>query len=201
MFNAIKQLFQAKKEITNYTVNEPKSIDEMIFSKEMKDWLQEDERAFELEYKCFENNTCPNCGVLLDGKITTSKKCPECKKQITIRTNYRTKKRLLIGTDKIEQYNKLDKKRKEINFCDRQLQNMLYDHEIRKSFYAFKNSNPGLGARDYTYAFENQMEVYHTTRGYQIYRQAQGMPYQEKVLKEFDSLSEFEKANMWACSM
>lgn len=64
------------------------SLDKIQYFKNyMDDWLQEDYNIFNEEYSFLENNCCPNCGCVLEIKIETSKKCPECKEKIILRTN------------------------------------------------------------------------------------------------------------------
>ena len=121
----IKKIFNNSNSVLNNTnktiATKPRKSNiiethNMFFEDEWKEWFNNDKTIFEYEYSCFQNNACPNCGVVLDKQISSSKKCQECNKKMVVRTNYKTKQKLIIGEDKIDSYNKLDLKRKEIKF-------------------------------------------------------------------------------------
>ena len=66
MFDFLKK-FVSKKEVSK--VN--------YFEQELNNWKEENKNLFFDNYEYFKNNCCPNCAVVLDSEIKTSKKCPE----------------------------------------------------------------------------------------------------------------------------
>lgn len=69
------------------TKNKIKNRKKYIFEKELSKWINENQIAFKDEYKLYELNCCPYCGVVDDKKIDSSKKCSSCKEKIIVRTN------------------------------------------------------------------------------------------------------------------
>ena len=102
----------------------------LIFNDEMQKWLDNNDQLFHNNYICFDNNCCPGCGVVLDCEIKSSKRCPECKCKIVLRTNKESSKKLLLTEAEATKFDKDDesivttesfnernynKKKKEIN--------------------------------------------------------------------------------------
>lgn len=96
-----------------------------------EDFLEEDinyinsktKTLFLNEYTFFKNKVCPNCGSVLDKSFEKSFKCPECKKNIFIKTDYRSKERLAISEDRLNDYQKLIDERVKLNSLNRLLAN------------------------------------------------------------------------------
>ena len=203
----IKKIFNNSNSVLNNTnktiATKPRKSNiiethNMFFEDEWKEWFNNDKTIFEYEYSCFQNNACPNCGVVLDKQISSSKKCQECNKKMVVRTNYKTKQKLIIGEDKIDSYNKLDFKRKEINFCEQHLQKMSYsDSDLINEFRKLKEQKPGQSVRDYFWMFCMNKSNEITDYGYKTYMNAMKKPHHQKVLEIYDAIFLFQRANVW----
>lgn len=98
---------------------------EHVFCVELKETLVERDSLFENEFRLFQENKCPNCFQSIDVPLEKKRKCPLCSKKITLRTNYKTKKRLAISEERLEEYNIFDGEIKKLNFLDKQFRGTL----------------------------------------------------------------------------
>lgn len=159
--NIIAKIFGYKdnnsNKIENRNVKLKRSAAKRIFfDREMKQWLAENDEKYYSNYLYFDNNCCPNCGVVMDVLIKNSKTCPQCKKKIVMRTNKENSKKLLLTEDEAKKYDKFDEKRKDILFYERQINalNNMYPNYMYY-FWNLKKEKTDMSARDYAWSFEN----------------------------------------------
>lgn len=93
-----------------------KNVKLNCFEQEQNNWKEENKNLFYDNYEFFNNNCCPNCGVVLNSEIKTSKKCSEFKEKIVVRTNPLTKEKLLLCEKNLKKYESNDNKRNKFLF-------------------------------------------------------------------------------------
>ena len=127
-----------------------------IFERELSKWTIENQSIFQEEYRLYELNCCPYCGVIADKKIDSSKKCTSCKEKIVVRTNKKNHRKLLLTEKRAKEFDKMDEKRKEIVFMEKHMNALssMFPNYMYK-FYETYNKTPDMSARDYTFSFEN----------------------------------------------
>ena len=198
---SIIKKFINKNSFININNNQKKDLNQknaMFYKEEWDNWFYEDNTKFSDEYQYYKNNCCPNCGLILEKKLSSSKKCFECKKNILVRTNYKTKQKLYIGEDKAKEYEKLDKVRKEINFCEQHLKKMFYgDEGLLDEFNYLKKQKPGQSVRDYFWMFCMNKTNEITNSAYKLYMKSLNEPYHKRALEFYDVIFMFQRANVW----
>lgn len=186
MFDFIKKLIEKKG---NVKVN--------YFEQEQNNWKEENKNLFYDNYEFFNNNCCPNCGVVLNSEIKTSKKCSECKEKIVVRTNPLTKEKLLLCEKDLKKYESNDNKRKEINFCSNLIKNTSFVcNDIGKKLNKLKKEKPDLSVRDYTWNILMNLSNELTNDGLKKYNKIVNLPYRDRALEVFDVVKTFEKSNL-----
>lgn len=195
MFNFFKR--NSKKIKTQAkTITRKSSLDKVQYFKEyMNDWLQDDYNVFKEGYILFDNNCCPNCGCVLDNKIGTSKKCPECKEKIVLRTNKLTSKKLLLSEKRAIEYDKHDKKRSEIIYFENIIskRQYIYSNYMNK-FYELKSKAPD--PRNVVYPFVNYVGSQIDNIAYKKYMKIINLPESDMALESFEVIRQFNLANM-----
>lgn len=157
---------------------------DLIFKDEMQKWIDENYFLFQNEYSYYDNNCCPNCGIVLNANILKSKKCPECKKRINVRTNRETGKKLLLTDLEITKFEKDNLKRKDILFYEKWLKalNNMYPNYMYY-FWNLKKSKPDMSARDYAWSFENWLFNKLDDETVKKYQQHLKLNFQDRVLE------------------
>lgn len=178
------------------TITKRLSLDKVQYFKEYMDgWLQEDYNIFNEEYSFFDNNCCPNCGCILDNKIESSKKCPECKEKIVLRTNKLTSKKLLLSEKRSIEYDKHDKKRSEIIYFENIISKRQYVYSnYMNKFYELKSeaSDP----RNVIYPFVNYVGSQIDNIAYKKYMKIINLSESDMALESFEVIRQFNLANM-----
>ena len=172
------------------------SLDKVQYFKEyMESWLQEDYDAFNEEYIYYDNNCCPNCGCVLNTKIQSSKKCPECKEKIVLRTNKLTSKKLLLSEQKAYEYDKHDKKRSEIIYFENIISKSQYVYsDYMNKFYELKSKAPD--PRNVVYPFVSYVGSQIDNIAYKKYMRIINLPEGDMALESFEVIRQFNLANM-----
>ncbi len=181
---------------TTKTITKKSSLEKIQYFKEyMNDWLQENNSIFNEEYSFFCNNCCPNCGCVLDIKIKSSKKCPECKRKIILRTNKLTSKKLLLSEKRAIEYDSHDKKRSEIIYFENIIskRQYVYDDYMNK-FYELKSKS--LDPRNVVYPFVNYVGSQIDNIAYKKYMKIIGLPERDMAIESFEVIRQFNLANM-----
>ncbi len=157
---------------------------ELIFNDEMKLWIDENFELFHDNYKYYENNCCPNCGVVLDSKIKSSRNCSSCKKKIICRTNKETGRKLLLTDNQLGLYEKNDEKRKDILFFEKQMKSLSNSYpDYMYYFWNLKREKPDMSTRDYTWCFENWLMNTLDCELIREYQKDLKLSFQDRVLK------------------
>ena len=202
VFFVTNKKYKVKKKVIKNTKKVENNIEKIksspkeykYFKEEFDKWLNNNMDEFREEYEYYKLNCCPNCGAVLEKKVNTTKNCPLCHKKITIRTNYLNKERLLLSSERLLKYEKSNKKREEILFMENQMNDLsLGFSEYFYKFYNSKKEKPYLSARDYVFTFENWLMNEIDVKNYKLYNIYKNYNYQERVLKCFDVIREFEK--------
>ena len=178
------------------TKNKIKNEKKYIFEKELSKWINENQISFKDEYKLYELNCCPYCGVVDDKKIDSSKKCSSCKEKIIVRTNKQNHKKLLLTEKRAKEFDEYDEKRKEILFMEKQMNALstMFPNYMYK-FYETKSKSPDMSARDYTFSFENWLTCEIDREAYHKYQKYLKLNFQDRVIKCDEVLREFQKAS------
>lgn len=187
------------KKITKCQIKKPEKksgLDKIQYFKEyMINWLQEDNNLFNEEYSCFINNCCPNCGCVLDKRIVSSKKCPECKEKIILRTNRLTSKKLLMSENIVNEYDTHDKKRSEIIYFENIISKRQYVYkDYMNKFYELKSNS--TDPRNVVYPFVNYVGSQLDNKAYKEYMRIINLPEKDMALESFNVIRMFELANM-----
>lgn len=182
--------------ILNIFKNKYKNKKRYIFEKELSKWVNENQIIFQDEYKLYELNCCPYCGVLDDKKIASSKKCSSCKEKIVVRTNKQNHKKLLLTEKRSKEFDKYDEKRKEILFMEKQMVGLcrMFPNYMYK-FYDTKRQKPDMTARDYTFSFENWLVCEIDREAYRKYQKYLKLNFQDRVIKCDEVIREFQRAS------
>ena len=163
-----------------------------FFDEEVNDYITKYDH-FSQNYSYYQNNTCPYCGCVLDKKINTSKKCPECKEKIIIRTNMYDKRRLLLKQDDLDDFEKYNNGIMEIVYYERLMKNSKYLYiDYMSKFRSYKHR--GLSARDIIYSFSNYVACELDREAYNKYMRGIKKQYQDRVLECSDATLIFSKA-------
>ena len=189
-------IFLRKKLINFKTLNQTNIKSKTFFKKELKIWLDNNFIEFKNGYILFKNNCCPSCGCILSTKLSVSKKCPECKEKIIIRTNRITNQKLLLTESQVTNFDICEKERREIYFCEKQIESLsrLFPNYMKKFYEIKKNNN--LTVRDITFSFENYITYSIDKKNYSLYKKYYKLPYKDRVLKCFTIINEFKKGTI-----
>ena len=123
----------------------------------------------ELYYK---NNTCPYCGIILQKKLESTKKCPECGSKIIKRTNQYNKNYVLLRIEDISRFNNYDKQIRDIIKKDKRIESIMQsDIKYMDYFYELK-SKGDLSVRDLIYSFCNHCAIKTESEALDIYNDA-----------------------------
>lgn len=199
LFNFFKKKNNISKKcnISNFNLNKSKKQLTSLeyFEDKMKECNFKYEKNFLNEYLLFEKNVCPNCACVLDKKVTTTKKCPECGEKIITRTNAYTKKRLLLSENKVNLFEKYNSEMKEILFYENQLKKTYFFHQdYLNIFFNMKRKNPTYSARDYTYTFYNIVASEIDRKNYYQYIKNKRLNKKDRVLEQFEVIRQFNIA-------
>ena len=154
-----------------------------FFSLEINNWIEKTNIKYQLEYNCYDLNCCPICGVVLEKKVRTSKKCPECKQKLFIKTNKISKRKLLMGPEKYIQYNRDIEELDEILFMNRQIELLkkAYPSYMNKLYEMRKEKYLSISPRDYTWIFENWLMNELDEEGFKILNKAQNEKFEDRI--------------------
>lgn len=185
--------FKLNKKSTQLASKKSKSI--KYFKEYMNNWLQEDNCLFNDEYSYYNNNCCPNCGCLLENKISSSKTCPLCKEKIVLRTNKITSNKLLLSEEKAKEYDKHDKRRSEILYFENIIskRQYVYDKYMNK-FYELKYN--ASDPRNVVYPFVNYVGSQLDNEAYKKYMRIINLSENDMALESFEVIRKFNLANM-----
>ena len=167
-----------------------------IFERELTKWINENQCIFQDEYKLYELNCCPYCGVIDEKKIESSRKCSSCKEKIVVRTNRQNHKKLLLTEEKAKKFDKFDENRKEILFMEKQMNalNTMFPNYMYK-FYENYNQKADMSARDYTFSFENWLTCEIDREAYHKYQKYLKLKFQDRILKCDETIRDFKRAS------
>lgn len=100
-----------------------------------------------------------------------------------------------MNEKQLKQYDKFDKQRQEISFCEKYILaiNNMYPKHMNK-FYSIK-SDKNLSVRDYTFSFENWLFVELDNEAYYEYMKGLKLDFQDKILKCDQAIQKFKEAN------
>ncbi len=194
-------LIKHKKNRLSHSNNIKKEVrkprEYIYFKDKFDEWLIQNMTEFGEEYEFYKLNCCPNCGVVLEKKVNTTKNCPACHKKIIIRTNYLNKARLLLSSERLLKYEKSNALREEILFMENQMEelNNIF-HEYFYKFYELKKEKPYLSARDYTWTFENWLLNEIDVKYFKLFKIYVNYNYQDRILKCFDVVRGFERGTL-----
>lgn len=145
--------------------------------------------AFNLKeaIECLDNNACISCGSILDSQIKGNRKCPNCQKKIYVRSDVYSKQKLELCDDTIKDFEKYDKKVREILFCERIMKNKEYIYQnYMQEFLTIKNRN--INVRDTMWQFANKLGSDLDNEGYKIFMKASLMNRHDRVLENFNAI-------------
>lgn len=182
--NIVKRIFN-KNNLNDNSIKVKKRVSgKLFFNDEMQKWIINNNRQFYNNYSYFENNCCPACGTVFDSIVTSSKKCPECKCKIILRTNKESSKKLLLTENEAKKYDKDDEIRKDILFYEKQIKalNNMYS-QYMYYFWNLKKEKPEMSARDYAWSFENWLYNTLDIETVKEYQKHLKLNFQDKVLK------------------
>ena len=167
-----------------------------IFERELFKWNLENKSIFQDEYRLYELSCCPYCGVISDNKIDTSKKCTSCKEKIVVRTNKQDHRKLLLTEKRAKEFDKMDEKRKEILFMEKQMNALstMFPNYMYK-FYETYNKTPDMSARDYTFSFENWLTCEIDRKTYHRYMKYYKSNSKDKIIECDEAIWYFKKAS------
>ena len=180
----------------NKFINKPKKNELIYFEDIYRRCLYKYNLNFEKLEKAYINNVCVNCGCLLDVEIKHSRKCPECKSNIIVRTDMHSKKKIILTKEMLKVFEKYDKETREILFMERLLKNKIsiYGKYINK-FYSLKQDDKS-SARDIMYQFANYVANELDNKAYKEYMYALKLRPQDRVLESSKAIMNFKKANL-----
>lgn len=104
-----------QKNIPNQTYDK---INDKFLNEEYIYLLKNMEIEFEEESEYYNNNCCPQCGVVFGKKVNASKTCPDCKKKIIKRSNYFTKQGYLMSSKKLIKFEEYQTKLNNLRFYE-----------------------------------------------------------------------------------
>ena len=145
--------------------------------------------AFNLKeaIECFNNNACISCGNILDSQIKGNRKCPSCQNKIYVRSDVYSKQKLELCDDTIKDFEKYDKKVREILFCERIMKNKEYIYQnYIQEFLTIKNRN--INVRDTMWQFANKLGSDLDNQGYKIFMKASLMNKHDRVLENCNAI-------------
>ena len=195
--NPIKIIEKSKSiKSENKKTQNRSSLETVQYFKEyIATWLQEEIQLFNEEYNYYINNCCPNCGCFLEQKIMSSKKCPECKKKIILRTNRLTSKKLILSENRAKEYDDHDKKRSEILYFEKIISGRQYVYsDYMNKFYELKSkaSDP----RNVVYPFVNYVGSQLDSIAYKKYMKIINLPESDMALESFEVIRQFQLATL-----
>lgn len=112
--------------------NSYNKINRKFLNEEYLNFYERLEKTFNYEKNLYNCWACPNCGVIYDKPIKSTRICKYCQKKITKRRNYLTKKAFLIGEKNLAQYSKFEEELGLLHF---------YENILVKKSYSIKNLN------------------------------------------------------------
>ena len=198
LFNFIKdqlinssKVKEIKKEQKN--VNNKKKL--LYFNEEYEKIKMATPINLEEANQFFENKVCCNCGCALEKEIKGTKKCPECKEKIYIRTDMITKKKLEIGEKDIKNFQSYDDEIREILFMERLMKNKNFIYKnYMELFYSLKQKN--ISVRDIMWQFSNKIAAELDNIGYKQFISASKLKPTDRVLENDNAIRNFEQANL-----
>ena len=140
-------------------------------------------------------NICINCGCVLDIEIKTSRNCPECKSKIIVRTDMYSKKKIMLTQEMLKTFEKYDKEVREILFMERTMKNKIAIYDKYMDKFKTLKQDERSSAKDIMYQFANYVGSELDRQAYKEYMNATKLPPQDRVLKSFDAIIDFRKAN------
>lgn len=145
--------------------------------------------AFNLKeaVECLNNNACISCGSILDSQIKGNRKCPSCQKKIYVRSDVYSKQKVELCDGTIKDFEKYDKKVREILFCERIMKNKEYIYQnYMQDFLTIKSRN--INVRDIMWQFANKIGSDLDNDGYKIFMKASLMNKHDRVLENFNAI-------------
>lgn len=89
-----------KDDSSSYSYVEPfEKYREVIFS-HLYNYMNFDDSKYQHNYSAYANHHCQYCGFVFDKPLTRKRKCPKCSETFIIRTNYITKKKLVLEAER-----------------------------------------------------------------------------------------------------
>lgn len=169
---------------------------ELFLNDEFKKYYNNLENTFRTEIEYFNNHSCPNCGIIYDVPIKTTRICKYCKKKIYKRSNYHTKQCFLLSEERYLEYIKFEKSLNELNFYENKLLRTSYSvYNLKHRIAELRKKNEILNARDILWSLYNQLYIEKVQIAIRLYNDMlKSDDYQIKVLKIFDVCKEFHSA-------
>lgn len=143
----------------------------------------------------YSNNICISCGCVLDNEIKKTCNCPECKNKIVVKTDAYSKRKVILNQEIVNTYEKYDKEVRDILFMERIMNKKvsIYNKYINK--FKLLKANEKFSARDIMYQFVNYVGSELDNKAYKQYMYSLRLAPQDRVLKSFDAIMDFRKAN------
>lgn len=153
---------------------------------------------FEKEAQYYNNHCCPNCGIVFDKEIKTTRDCPECKKKIIKRNNYLTKQNYLMTENKFKLFEKYEKKLQDLNFYDEILKHVSYNcSNVKEKILEKSNRN----IRDLVWEICNDLSLEYSVKGTKIINQCKAKSLQDKVFDISEAKRLFGISNIYTLNM
>lgn len=200
LFNFIKN--QLISSSNHKEVNEQPKIKEVSNKKKLLYFNEEYEKLkistpinLEEASKLFLNKVCCNCGCILEKEIKGTAKCPDCKEKVYVRTDMISKKKLLIGEQDIEKFNKYDKLVREILFMEKLMKNNEYIYRnYMELFYSLKQRSSSF--KDTMWQFSNKVGYEMDNMGYKQFMKASKLESTDRVLENDNAIRNLELATL-----
>lgn len=165
-----------KKLFSDVKIKPIKSNKEEAFNKLKDKFLDEEfiaeydrlQHDFFKEAQYYNNWCCPNCGVVFDKPIKTSRNCSACKKRIIKRSNYLTKQNYLIGEDRIYTFINYQEKIGNLRFYEDKFRYIsMIEPEIKKIIRNFRKKQTIQNVRELFWNICNDLSsecIFETTK-------------------------------------
>lgn len=142
----------------------------------------------------FNSNVCGSCGCVLDKELKANLNCPNCKKKIYVRTDIISKEKLELTDDTMSEFQKYDKKVRELLFFEKLMKRNEYVHNNYKELFSSLKEKMPLRPRDVMWRFGNEVFADLDIMGSKLFMQALKLPPQDRVLQGFDAIKCFSSS-------
>lgn len=128
------------------------------------------EENFLVEAEYYNNNVCPNCGMVDAKGFNTTKNCKGCKTKIIKRSNWLTKQGYLFGTsERLELFNEYNHTLSNLQFYEEKLQSLArYEENLHLLIFKFGCSSTTVSPKDLVWNICNYLSNDYNHRGLQL---------------------------------